>query len=373
MARPVLLVFIALALLCACADSDAAREVPDSRAVPELPYPTNLTEPDDRSGLSGPTGDVRSRTVRLSGILESARFTRVVAPQLIGPNTQMTLVRIVDNGSRVEAGGIVAEFSTVEQLGLAREAAARYEDLSFQVRQKVADNAVSSESRRSDVEQAEADLEKALLEVSMAEILSEIEAGQNEIRAAKARAEVENIRLVQPDRARAEAAALRIQELQRDRALAEFERAEENLEKLQVRATISGMVVLSTRSSGGTPVRPQQGDQMYRNNHLLDIFDPSEMLVSVNVAEPDGALLEPGLEVTVLVDAYPDLLLPATFVSASPVAARSLNSPLKTFTAVFRLEELDPRLMPDLSAAVVFETGGLRAGESAQAGPVSLP
>src|SRR5262249_15285421 len=100
----------------------------------------------------------------------------------------------------------------------------------------------------------------------------------------------------------------------------------------------------------------QAGDQLYRNNTLLNIFDPGEMLVRVNVAEPDGALLRPGLEAKVYVDAYPDMTLGARFVAASPVAASAaLGRGVKTFMAVFRLQGSDPRLMPDLSAAIVFD------------------
>jgi hypothetical protein len=107
---------------------------------------------------------------------------------------------------------------------------------------------------------------------------------------------------------------------------------------------------------------------MTRNNALLSIFDPSEMLVRTMVAEPDGALLSPGLRTTVYIDAYPDLRLPARFVSASPVAAPGLGMPVKTFSATFRLEASDPRLMPDLSAAVVFEVDETpRASQTAEA------
>jgi len=57
----------------------------------------------------------------------------------------------------------------------------------------------------------------------------------------------------------------------------------------------------------------------------------------------------------VFVDAYPDMTLPASFVAASPIAASpALGRGIKTFMAVFRLEGADPRLMPDLSAAVVL-------------------
>jgi hypothetical protein len=59
----------------------------------------------------------------------------------------------------------------------------------------------------------------------------------------------------------------------------------------------------------------------------------------------------------VCVDGYPDLVFPACFVSASPVAAPALGSPIKNFTPVFAIEKSDARLMPDLSVAVVVEPG----------------
>jgi multidrug resistance efflux pump len=223
------------------------------------------------------------------------------------------------------------------------------------VRQKEADNLASAEKRRSEVRQAEADLAKALIEVSKAEILSRIEAEQNEIRERKARLQLEHLSRIHPDQELADVTALRLLELRRERERQSFEEAEANLEKLEVAAPIGGMVAVSTRYSGGAPVRPQEGDQMTRNSALMSIFDPTEMLVRVSVAEPDGALLQPGLQATVLVDAYPDVALRARFESASPIAAPALSRPVKSFSAVFRLEETDPRLMPDLSAAVVFD------------------
>jgi hypothetical protein len=37
------------------------------------------------------------------------------------------------------------------------------------------------------------------------------------------------------------------------------------------------------------------------------------------------------------------------------VAASALAAPIKTFSALFRLEQSDPHLLPDLSAAVIVE------------------
>jgi multidrug efflux pump subunit AcrA (membrane-fusion protein) len=302
------------------------------------------------------TRQTRPRTVRLTGTLEAVRSTRLVVPQLTGPTPRMTLTRLVANGSEVSAGDVVAEFDPLEQLDQARQSAGNYESLSFQVRQRQADNVANAEQRRSELEQAEADLEKAMLEVSKAPVLSGTEARQNEIRAEKARQRVESLKITQPDQEAADRAVLRALELQRDRQRATFERAEANLERLRVRAPLAGMVAHATRYNNGQMIRPQEGDQMNRNNALMSIFDPGEMLVRVSVPEPDGALLHPGLEATVFVDAYPEMSLRAHLVSASPVAAAPLlGTGVKSFKAVFRLDEADPRLMPDLSAAVVFE------------------
>lgn len=337
---------LSLAVLCATALACCSGSNPSSgeaRTAPRAAAPPSQTTP-------------TSRPIRWSGTLEAVRSTRVFVPQVTGPTFRMTLTQLVPNGATVARGDVIAEFDPIEQVDQARESLARFQDLANQVRQRQADNAANVEKRRSEREQAEADLAKARLEESKAPVLGEIEAKQNVIRAAKALARVESLRETYPEEEKADRAALRILELQRDRQQAAHERALANIEKLRVRAPLAGIVAHSTFYNNGSLVRPQEGDQMTRNNTLLNIFDPGEMLVRASVAEPDGALLHPGLEVTVYVDAYPDMALPARFVTASPVAVSpGVGRGLKTFTAVFRLGGADPRLMPDLSAAVVFD------------------
>ena len=318
-----------------------------------VPVNTSATASSPAATTSKSTA--RGRTIRWTGLLEAVRSTRVTVPQVTGQTFRMTLTRIVPNGSTVAKGDLIAEFDPLEQLDQARQSAAKYDDLSHQVRQRQADNAANVEKRRLEREQAEADLAKARLDVSKAPVLGTIEAQQNTIRETKALARVESLRRTQPEEERADRAALRILELQRDRQRAAHERALSNLEKLKVRAPLAGMVAHTAFYNNGSMVRPQVGDQLTRNSTLLSIFDPGEMLVRVSVAEPDGALLRPNLTASVFVDAYPDMTLPASFVAASPIAASpALGRGLKTFMAVFRLEGSDPRLMPDLSAAVVL-------------------
>jgi len=303
-----------------------------------------------------------ARELRLTGIVEAISSTKLVVPQLIGQGGQLTLIRLIPNGSRVRAGDVIAEFDSVQQLLAGMSARAKFDDLSHQVEQKAAQNRADAEKRRADLTQAQADLNKALLDLGKGEFLSEIARLQNETRAEMARQHVESLVKSNAFRDAADAAALRILELQRDRQKVAMERAETNMQRLQMRAPLDGIVAHQNIWRSNSMGRPQEGDQLWRGQALVSIFDPTDMRVRCAVGEPDNAVLKKGVRATVYFDAYPDLALPAYFESASPIASSALGSPIKTFTALFKLEKTDPRLMPDLSAAVVIEpaTAGSR-------------
>ena len=91
---------------------------------------------------------------------------------------------------------------------------------------------------------------------------------------------------------------------------------------------------------------------MWPGSPLLQLFDPSAMEVELSVGEPDGAALRPGTKAIVHLDAFPELTFSARYDSASPVASGGVDSPIKTFTARFLIDQSDPHLLPDLSAAV---------------------
>ena len=295
------------------------------------------------------------REVRVTGTIQAVHFSKVLVPPIYGQGGSLTLTRIIPNGSRVKEGDLVAEFDATQQQDSARDAQARFDDLGHQVDQKRAQNRADAEKRAADLKQAEADLAKARIEVQKGPLLSAIDGLKNEARAAIAARHVESLKKSNAFHDTSDGAALRILELQRDRQKVALERTQGNIDKMQVRAPLAGMVAHQNVYRNNSVGHPQEGDQLYRNQALLSIFDPSEMSVRCMVGEPDGAALVAGSRATVYLDAYPDLSFPAHFEFSSPVASSALGSPIKTFTAVFKLEKTDPHLMPDLSAAVVVE------------------
>ena len=267
----------------------------------------------------------------------------------------MTLTKLIPNGSEVKEGDVVAVFDSTQQADAARDTQAKYDDLSHQVEQKQAQNRADAEKRMSDFKQAEADLAKAQMELEKGPTLAEIERLKDEVKVEIAQKHVESLKRSMASHDKADAAALRILELQRDRQKVALDRAQSNLEKLNLKANLSGMVAHQNLFRNNSMGHAQEGDQLFRGQPIVSIFDPSEMLVRCAVGEPDGAALVQGMRATVYLDAYPDLVLPAHFEFASPVASSALGSPIKSFTAVFKLDKTDRHLMPDLSAAVVLE------------------
>jgi HlyD family secretion protein len=297
--------------------------------------------------VSGP------RQVRATGTIQAVRAFTVQVPQITGQNGRLTLIKIAPNGTSVKQGDVLAEFDRTQQVDAAREAQAKFEDLGHQVQQKEAQNLSDAEKRSADIKQAEADLSKAQIELRKGPILSDIDRQKNEIKAASAALRVESLKSIDRSRRIAEAAALRILQLQTERQKVALDRARTNSERLLLHAPLAGMVALENVWRNGSMGNAQEGDQLWNGQPLLKIFDPSDMEVRALIGEPDGASLKPGAVAMVYIDAYPDAVFRARFHSASPVATSALGSPIKNFTALFRLDERDSRILPDLSAAIV--------------------
>src|SRR6266851_2666888 len=292
------------------------------------------------------------RVMRSNGSIQAVNAQTVRVPQIEGQSGNLTLTKLIPGGSEVKSGDILAEFDRTKQVDDAHAAQAKYEDLRHQVDQRVAQHRSDAEKRASDLQQAEADLAKAELELRKGPILSEIDRLKNQAKLEDAQAHVASLKRSQHFHDIAETADLKILELQRDRQKVAWERARANADKLVLKAPLPGMVAKENSWHNDNFGPAQEGDLLNPGAPLLRIFDPSEMAVQVAVGEPDGAALGEGSNATVRLDAYPDLIFKAHFDSASPVATALLESLVRSFSARFRLDEHDPHLLPDLSAAV---------------------
>jgi len=250
---------------------------------------------------------------------------------------------------------VLAEFDPTQQVDDARDARAKVDDLSHQIEQNRAQARADAAKRAADLRQAEADLAKAEIDLRKGETLSEIDRLKDEAKRDDAKARVESLKKSSHFHDLADAAGVRVLELQRDRQQVALDRAQGNMDKLTIRAPIGGMLAQENVWRNGSMGPMQEGDQAWPGNPLVKIFDPTDMVVITQISEADGAAIQPGARAKVRLDAYPGVIFEAQLESASPAASSSIGSPLKAFSARFRIEQRDPRLLPDLSAAVEIE------------------
>lgn len=302
-----------------------------------------------------PSPTAKVREIRATGRVQAVRAFTIATPRIQGQSGRQTLVSLIPNGTQVKEGDLLAEFDRSQQLDQSRESKAKYEEIANQIEQKKAAVDQDRATRMLEIQKADAELQKARLQLTKGPLLAEIDRLKNEVKSADAELRLTSLRKSHDHRGKSEDASVRVLELQRERQKIAWERAEKNAERMVLKSPIGGMVSHETLWRNGSMGKPQEGDQLYNGEPLLKIFDASEMEVRTNVAEPDGAVLQPGVKARVYLDAYPGISFPAMFVSSSPVASAPIGSPIKTFTAIFKLEQSDARLLPDLSAAVVVE------------------
>jgi HlyD family secretion protein len=295
------------------------------------------------------------RIVRATGIVRALEWQMVRVPQISGSGVRFTLTRVIPNGSKVAKGDILVEFDRVSLLDDERDAKAKLSDIGHQLDQQKAQVRSDDAKRASLIRGAEADLEKAQLELKKGPVLSEIDRLKNESRAPSAKLRVASLKKSDELRKAAGKATVRILELKLERQRVTLERTQNNLEKLLIKAPQNGMVSLESTWHSGSMGPSREGDQVWPGVPLLRIFNPPRMVVEATVNESDASWLGKQVKAKLYLDAYPGATFDANLENASPVATGGIDSPVRSFMAVFHIEQEDPRLLPDLSAALEID------------------
>jgi multidrug efflux pump subunit AcrA (membrane-fusion protein) len=307
------------------------------------------------------------RIIRATGVVQAVRSYTVRVPQLAqtsGQNNRLTLTALVPNGTPVKKGDILVEFDPTAQLDEAREAKAKLADLHHQLEEKRA--LVNSElsKRLALIKEAETELGKAQLQLRKGPVLPELERQKAEVKAAAASDRLASLHLSHKHRLEAEAASVKVLELKNERQKVVVERLQSNLEKLTIRAPHDGMTALESVWRSGSMGPSQVGDQVWPNQPIVRIFDPTEMIVDTQINESDMVALAISTPAKVYIDAYPNAAFEAQLESASPVATAGLESPVKSFTARFRILQRDNRILPDLSGSLEIAVNASGGGKS---------
>ena len=138
-----------------------------------------------------------------------------------------------------------------------------------------------------------------------------------------------------------------------DVAIAQVELGKQQLADLEIRAPFKG-VVISKDAQPGEMVSPMSAGGGFTRTGVATIVDMDSREVEVDVNESYINRVSAGQKVECVLDAYPDLRIPAHVISIVPTADRQKA----TVRVRIGLDQLDPRILPDMGIKVSFFEDG---------------
>jgi multidrug resistance efflux pump len=300
------------------------------------------------------------QTVRLKGMTAAVQARAIMAPQIAGQQVgTLTITKLIPSGTRVKQGDLLVEFDRQAQLRDSIDKQAQADGLNQQVLEAQAKEDAARAKDETEIKQAEDSLAKAKLEMEKVELLSRIDAEKAQEDLDEAQATLAQLKQTFELKRKAAQASIRILEIQRDRTKETMLHAQANSALMEIHAPIDGIVVFNTIWKQGNMGEVQEGDQVRPGVPFMQVVDPAIMEVRVPVNQEDLLGLKIGEEARVHLDAYNDLVLPGRLESIDPMGTPGDFSPkVRSFSATFSIDGHDPRLMPDLSAAVDVDPAG---------------
>ncbi len=311
-----------------------------------------------------PTARVERRdfviSVKGRGEIKSAHSVLITAPQ----TPESRIVRLAENGKPIKKGAVAVEFDPVtqEQTYLDRNSLVRQAD--SEIAQAAAQNRIVNEQDALQLMKTQYDLERAKLEASKQEILSEIQGAKNRIDVTISEGEVRKAETAVKSHKQAQNADMSRLAEKKNKTVRDMNRAKKYLENMVLRAPMDGIfVVMPNFRAGGqfgqNPPPFKEGDRAWTGAPIAEIPDMSELQVEFRVEEVDRGLLQMSQKVRMKVDAVPDLELEGTLDWISPIAQLLFRSwpPEKNFPAKSSIKKPDSRLRPGMSvtAEIIIE------------------
>ncbi len=260
------------------------------------------------------TGD---RTLLNASGYVKARRAATVSSKVTGKVVEV----LVEEGMKVETGQILARIdsSNVEK--------------SFQLAE------AQAESTRKSLEETKANLEQAEREWRRTVQLFENKiANQSDL-----------------DRAEAAAKSLRARLLrqQSDVTVAEREVAlwKQQLDDTVIRAPFAG-IVTSKNAQPGEMISPMSAGGSFTRTGICTLVDMDSLEIEVDVNESFINRVQAGQPAEATLDSYPESRLAAKVIAIIPTADRQ-KATVKVRVA---FEKLDPRILPDMSVKVAFQS-----------------
>jgi HlyD family secretion protein len=126
--------------------------------------------------------------------------------------------------------------------------------------------------------------------------------------------------------------------------------ARNSVSSLFVTSPANGIAIIEQNWS--TQQKWQVGEQPYSGSKLIELPDLDEMLAEIKINEVDVSKILPGMEVTIITDAYSDMVYHGKVSSIANLAQnKDNNSKIKVFPVEISITGSSENLLPGLTAS----------------------
>jgi multidrug efflux pump subunit AcrA (membrane-fusion protein) len=331
-------------------------------------------------------GDLEE-TIRLAGTIAAQSYAAIRAPQIrrgrrsqgggggagivtvggggpsggssSGGSGGLTIIQMVEPGSTVAKGQVVAEFDRQSQQQAIDDQQASVVQAQAIIESTRARLMIEMETKRQEMVTAKAEYDKARMDLRTAEVRTEIEAEILRNLMQQAEAAYKQLEREVALLADAHSAAIRQAEIDKSQEEIDLRRAEQNANFLEVRTPIPGVVVMQTIFRGGSFAQVALGDEVYPGAYFMQIVDPSSMVLEAKVNQADSQKIRVGSRADVRLDAYPEKTWPGRVASIAAMTGsgggdgRSRSGTgdyVREITVTIQILESSELIIPDLSA-----------------------
>lgn len=291
-----------------------------------------------------------------NGELEATSAVQINAPNVRG---QLKITQLFPEGEVVEVGDLIIEFDRVEFEKRVTEESQELEASRGELEKTIANQKVERARQLADIENKEASLRLAQLQVEKMKFESFVDKQEAELRAKQAQLALQQAHEQFEAQTVVDSVELRKQELRVAEEERELERAQKDLESLSVLAESPGLVVYEKIWKGSRPEKIRVGDEPWGGATLVTLPDLSTMQVKTWVNEVDVDKIEVGQPVNIRLDALPGPVFTGNVTSVASLGReKEGDKNVKVFDITVEINEKDTRLKPGMTATseVVIQT-----------------
>jgi RND family efflux transporter MFP subunit len=294
--------------------------------------------------------------IPIRGNIKALRSIQLAAPSIAG---DLQIVKLAPMGTMVKKGDVVVQFDTTTLQATLDQKRSELKSAEADIDHSRAEARLTREQQATDLLQGRYDVERAKLDTSKNEILSEIEGAETRLKLADAEQKYKELQEKDTSTKNSTDADIESKKQKREKSLFDVRLAERQIASLTLRAPADGMVTIMPNfrarnwTQGGTTPDFKEGDRAWSGALVAQLPDLSTVRVSARVDEGDRGRLKSGQTATVRIDAIADKEFPASIAEISPLAKLDYSSwPFtKNFDIALQILQTDNRIRPGLSAS----------------------